>query len=221
MREKNTVGKIHRTLAIIMLMVIFFLPALPLLAQDNPQTDRTIQKGNDLYKQKQYEQAEAAYKEVLDKESTNTTAAFNKANAQFRQSKLDETKKGLDDVIMNSDNNELKGKAYYNQGVGYSTQKNLESSIDAYKNALRQNPNDNEARENLQKALMELKKRNPPPPPKENKKNQQKKQQKQQPKMDQKEAEQRLKLLEQKEKEVQQRLQNEKAKAAAGQPKDW
>ena len=122
---------------------------------------------------------------------------------------------------MNVDNSntELKGKAYYNQGVGYSTQKNLEASIEAYKNALRQNPGDNEARENLQKALMELKKRNPPPKPKENKKNQ--KQQKQQPKMNQKEAEQRLKLLEQKEKEVQQRLQNEKSKAAAGQPKDW
>jgi tetratricopeptide (TPR) repeat protein len=221
MIQRNISGNVHRTLAINLLMVIFFLPVLPLFGQDNPQTDKTIQKGNDLYKQKQYEQAETAYKEVLDKEPTNTTAAFNKANSLFRQSKLDETKKVLDDVIMNSDNTELKGKAYYNQGVGYTVQKNLEASIDAYKNALRQNPNDNEARENLQKALMELKKRNPPPPPKENKKNQQKKQQKQQPKMDQKEAEQRLKLLEQKEKEVQQRLQNAKAKAAAGQPKDW
>lgn len=197
------------------------LPDLSLYAQDNQETDKAIQKGNELYKAKQYEQAEVAYQEVLDKQKTNTTAAFNRANALFRQSKLDENKTALDDVIMNADNTnaELKGKAYYNQGVGYSTQKNLEASIDAYKNALRQNPNDNEARENLQKALMELKKRNPPPKPKENKKNQ--KQQKQQPKMNQKEAEQRLQLLEQKEKEVQQRLQNAKSKVAAGQPKDW
>jgi len=202
-------------------MTILTMPVLSLYAQQNPETDKTIQKGNDFYKAKQYEQAEAAYKEVLDKEKTNTTAAFNRANSLFRQSKLDENKTALDEVIMNTDNSntELKGKSYYNQGVGYSTQKNLEASIEAYKNALRQNPNDNEARENLQKALMELKKRNPPPKPKENKKNQ--KQQKQQPKMNQKEAEQRLKLLEQKEKEVQQRLQNEKSKAAAGQPKDW
>ena len=44
-----------------------------------------------------------------------------------------------------------------------SQQKKLEESIDAYKNALRQNPNDKEARENLQKALLELKKKTPPP----------------------------------------------------------
>jgi Ca-activated chloride channel family protein len=220
MRNEIKLLNIHRLLLTALLIPVFFLSILPINAQENPETDKTIQKGNDLYKQKQYEQAEAAYKEVLDKEKTNTTAAFNRASALYRQSKLDETKAALDEVIMNSDNIELKGKSYYNQGVGYSTQKNLEASIESYKNALRQNPGDNEARENLQKALLELKKRNPPPPPKENKKNQQK-QQKQQPKMDQKEAEQRLKLLEQKEKEVQQRLQNAKSKAGAGQPKDW
>lgn len=220
MISRNKYRNVYRILSIAVWTIS--LPNFSLKAQQNPETEKTIQKGNDLYKAKQYDQAEVAYKEVLDKEKTNTTAAFNRANALFRQSKLDENKTALDDVIMNTanSNTELKGKAYYNQGVGYSTQKNLEASIEAYKNALRQNPNDNEARENLQKALMELKKRNPPPPPKE-KKNQQKKQQKQQPKMDQKEAEQRLKLLEQKEKEVQQRLQNEKSKAAAGQPKDW
>jgi tetratricopeptide (TPR) repeat protein len=217
MSLRNKYRNISRALSIAILTAS--LPVFSLYAQENQETEKTIQKGNDFYKAKQYDQAEAVYKEVLAKEKTNTTAAFNRANVLFRQSKLDENKTALDDVIMNTDNTntELKGKAYYNQGVGYSTQKNLEASIDAYKNALRQNPNDNEARENLQKALMELKKRNPPPKPKENKK----KQQKQQPKMDQKEAEQRLKLLEQKEKEVQQRLQNEKSKASAGQPKDW
>jgi Ca-activated chloride channel family protein len=218
MSNRNKYRNGSRAVSIVILTAL--LPVLSLYAQENQETEKTIQKGNELYKAKQYDQAEAAYKEVLARDKTNTTAAFNRANVLFRQSKLDENKTALDEVIMNSDNSnsELKGKAYYNQGVGYSTQKNLEASIDAYKNALRQNPNDNEARENLQKALMELKKRNPPKP-KENKKNQ--KQQKQQPKMDQKEAEQRLKLLEQKEKEVQQRLQNEKSKASAGQPKDW
>jgi Ca-activated chloride channel family protein len=101
-----------------------------------------------------------------------------------------------------------------------SGQKKLEESIEAYKNALRRNPDDKEARENLQKALLELKKKTPPPPPppkKENKKNQQK--QKEQPQMNQKEAEQRLKLLDEKEKEIQQRMQN--AKSGAAQQKDW
>ena len=51
-------------------------------------------------------------------------------------------------------------------------QKKLEESIEAYKNALRQNTADQEARENLQNAILELKKKNPPK--KDDKKQQQK-----------------------------------------------
>jgi Ca-activated chloride channel family protein len=117
----------------------------------------------------------------------------------------------------------MKGKAFYNKGAILSQQKKLEESIEVYKNALRQNPADKEARENLQKALLELKKKNPPKKKeqKENQKKQQNQQQQPRSKMNQKEAEQRLKLLEQKEKEVQQRLQKEKSKTGGGQAKDW
>jgi Ca-activated chloride channel homolog len=185
------------------------------------ETDRIIERGNDLYKQQQYEQAELAYREALEKEKGNTKAAFNRASALIRQSKNDEAMRALDEVIMNETEKDIKGKSYYNKGVILSGQQKLDESIEAYKNALRQNPNDKEARENLQKAILEKKKRNPPPPPKENKKKQPQKQQQQQPKMNQKEAEQRLKLLEQKEKEVQQRMQKEKSKTGVPQPKDW
>lgn len=202
----------------IILSVLFFLAYLQVHAQE---TDKVIQKGNEHYRQQQYDQAEAAYNEVLIREKNNTTAAFNRASALYRQSKQEESMKVLDEVVMNTNDKELKGKSYYNKGVSLSAQKRLEESIEAYKNALRQNPSDQEARENLQKALLELKKRTPPPPPKENKKKQQQKQQQQQPKMNKQEAEQRLKLLDQKEKEVQQRMQKEKAKTGVAQPKDW
>ena len=133
--------------------------------------------------------------------------------------------KHLHDLADKTKETELRSKAYYNKGVVLSKQKKLEESIEAYKNALRQNPDDKEARENLQKALLELKKKNPPKKKeeKENKKKQEQQQQQkqQQSKMSQKEAEQRLKLLEQKEKEVQQRLQKEKSKTGGGQAKDW
>ena len=56
----------------------------------------------------------------------------------------------------------IKAKSYYNKGAILSSQKKLEESIEAYKNAFRQNPDDKEARENLQKALLELKKKTPP-----------------------------------------------------------
>jgi len=186
------------------------------------EVKRNIQKGNDLYKQQQYQQAVVAYDDALEWEANNNIAKFNKANALYRQTKNEEAQKAFDDLAFKTEDHDIKSKSYYNKGVILSGQKKLEESIEAYKNALRQNPDDKEARENLQKALLELKKNQPPPKKEENKKQQQKKQQQQQqPKMNQKEAEQRLDLLKQKEKDVQQRLQKERSKAGGGQAKDW
>lgn len=188
------------------------------------QVNKMIQAGNELYKQQQFEKAAAEYDKALAAEPANMTAKYNLANSLYKQGKQDEAAKMYSEVAKDATEPELRSKAYYNNGVILSKQKKLEESIEAYKNALRQNPDDKEARENLQKALLELKKKNPPKKEdkKENKKKQDQQQQKkqQQSKLSPKEAEQRLKLLEQKEKEVQQRLQKEKAKAG-GQGKDW
>ena len=198
------------------IVILFILKAVLLPAQE---VERTIQKGNELFKQNQYPQAEAAYTEALDKDATNAIAKYNRAIALQKQGRSDEAIRAFDDLAFKTEDREMKAKAYYNKGAILSAQKKLEESIEEYKNALRHDPGDKNARENLQKALMELKKKNPPK--KNDKKKQQKQQQKPQPKMNQKEAEQRLKLLEQKEKEVQQRLQKEKSKTGGGQPKDW
>ena len=135
----------------------------------------------------------------------------------------DEAIRVLNDLAFKSNDPSVKSKAYYNKGAILSAQKKLEESIEAYKEALRQEPSDKDARENLQKALLELKKKNQSKKEdnKKQKQQQQKQQQKPQPKMSQKEAEQRLQLLEQKEKDVQQRLQNEKSKQGGGMGKDW
>ncbi len=184
------------------------------------KTENNIQSGNTLYKEQKYDQAEIQYNDVLTKEPANTTAKFNLANTLYRRGKQDESAKKLDELIAYEKETGLRSRSFYNKGVILSAQKKLEESIEAYKNTLRLNPDDKEARENLQKALLELKKKNPPK--KEDKKKKQEQQKKQpQPKMNQKEAQQRLKLLEQKEKEVQQRMQKEKSKTGGGQIKDW
>ena len=201
------------------LMIIVFAMPLSSRAQD---TDRLIQKGNELYRQQKYREAELVYNEVLQQDPNNNTAKYNRAITIHKQNKPDESVKSFEDLALKTENKEIREKSYYNKGSILSGQKKLEESIEAYKDALRQDPNDKEARENLQKALLELKKKNPPKKDDKQKQNQQQKQQqKPQPKMNQKEAEQRLKLLEQKEREVQQRLQKEKSKSGGGQPKDW
>jgi Ca-activated chloride channel homolog len=196
--------------------ILFLFFSLTANAQ---QKEETIQRGNDYYRQQQFDKAEAEYRKVVDAQPDDHTARMNLANSLQKQGKSDEAIKLYDEVAGNTTDAAIKSKAYYNKGAVLSKQKKLEESIEAYKAALRLNPNDTQARENLQKALLELKKKNPPKQKEQKKKEQQKPQP--QPRISRKEAEQRLKLLEQKEKEVQQRLQKEKNKGGGVQTKDW
>ena len=175
--------------------------------------EQGISKGNNYYNTGQYDLAEKLYRDALKKDPDNRIAQHNLANALYRQKKYKEAADVLDGIVKDSKENMVKSAAHYNNGVIKTKQKDLEGSIEDYKNALRFNPDDNEARENLQKALLELKK----------KQQQQQQDQKQnknpQSNINQKQAEQKLKELEEKEKKIQQRMQDQKG--GTPQPEDW
>src|SRR4051812_10580109 len=192
--------------------ILLFLIILAGTQSTRAQVQGLLAQGNYYYQQSQFDLAEAQYRKALESDPNNTTAQYNLANALQMQKKYDEAIKVLAQLAANARDTGLKSRAYYNQGVAYTKLKKLEESIDSYKNALRQNPDDRDARENLEKALLELKK-------KQQDQSQQK--QKQDPKMSQKEAEQKLKLLDQKERELQQRQQNKNKKQGSGQAQDW
>ena len=176
-------------------------------------SDAALRKGNVYYRQQQYALAEQQYKEALGKAPDNTTAQYNLANALYQQKKWGEAHGVLKKLNAGTSDKALQATAHYNNGVIYTKEKALDASIEAYKASLRLKPDDKDARENLQKALLERKKQQ------EQKREQQKKQQ-QQSKMSQKEAEQKLKLLQEKEKKLQERLQKGGQKGNAL-PKDW
>jgi Ca-activated chloride channel family protein len=202
-----------KTFTIILLLMI---SAHLLIAQQN----ETIQDGNNYYRQQQFDKAADEYQKALQASPADKTAKFNLANALIRQNKAGDADKLLTELNVYGNSADLRSKATYNQGVIFSHDKKLEESIEAYEESLRLNPNDREARENLQKALLELKKKNPPKKQDDKKKQQQQQKQPPKPKLSPREAQQQLKLLEQKEKEVQERLQKN-SKTGASQPKDW
>ena len=205
--------------------------------KENP----SIANGNNLYKQNNFKQSAAEYKKALSLAPENPVANYNLGNASFKADDFETAVSSYDAAIKNS---KLKGnreKAHYNQGVSYSKQQKLAESIDAWKNALKLDPEDNEARENLQKALLEKKKQDEENKKKEDekkkddknkdknkdKKDEEKKDKEkdkpepQQPsKLNQKQVEQLLKALAQKEKELQDRMQAKNA-SPQKQDKDW
>lgn len=191
-----------------------------------------IRNGNKLYRQNSFEQSLNEYQHAVTQAPGNPLARYNLGNALFRSNKLDEALESYESTIA-SGSQPVKEKAFYNEGVTFSKQQKLQQSIDAWKNALKLDPADQEARENLQKALLEQKKQqqkddkeDKKDKKKKDKKEQDKKQQQQpQPKQPQsrlnkKQVDQLLKALAQKEKEVQQKMQANNS-SPNHQEKDW
>jgi Ca-activated chloride channel homolog len=196
-----------------------------------------IRKGNKLYKEKQFDQSQQQYQKAIEKSPGNPTSNYNLGNVQFRKNSFEDATKSYQTTIDHANDNTIKENASYNQGVALIKQKKLEESINAWKNSLKLDPNDIDARENLQKALQELKSKQPPPPPqkKDDKKDQDKKQdpqkdnkdqqnqQQQQPqsKLTKKQVDQLLKALQQRENEAQEKMNQNKAKSLSQPDKDW
>jgi Ca-activated chloride channel homolog len=198
-----------------------------------------IIKGNEAYKKNDFSSAEKSYREALKADDTNTTAHYNLGNALYRNDNADEAIQSYDNTIQNSQDNLTKEKAYYNKGVAYQKAKKLPECINAYKNALVLGPQDEEARQNLQRALIDQKQKqqqqNQKDQKQQNKNEQQKKdEQKKNPqnqnnspkpqpsKISRQDAEEKLKSLLENEKELQDKLHKIKGAASPDKPeKDW
>ncbi|ANH79717.1 hypothetical protein A8C56_00860 [Niabella ginsenosidivorans] len=189
--------------------------AIPVFAQDNGA--QSVNKGNEFFKEGKLEAAVTEYDKAVNGPA-KYVALVNKGNALYRLKKYEDAIKSyqLASDAANT-NNALRSGAFYNTGVVYSNQNKLTESIEAYKNALRLNSNDRNARENLQKALLEQKKQSGGGD--DNKEDQQKKPQ--QSKLKQKQAQNQLDKLEQKERNTQQRISEDKSQYGISNEKDW
>lgn len=184
-----------------------------------------IRKGNKLYKKGDFDKSLTEYERAIKLDPQNASANYNFGNALFRKEKWEDAEKNFDNVITTSTDNTLRQQAFYNKGVSLSKQKKLQESIEAYKNALRLNSSDEDARVNLQKALLELKKNDQSQQQSEQKQEEKPKQKEkpkpQQSKLNKKEVERLLKALHQKEQEVQQKMQKNRPRGVTPPEKDW
>lgn len=178
-----------------------------------------INKGNVAYRKGDYKIAIEAYKNALRKDPANNTARFNLANALQRQNELSEANKNYDEVVKDAPLSSLRSDANYNKALAYLKEKDLLKAINAFKESLKGNPDDDDARENLQKALNELKQQQQQSKPKnQQQQNQQQQQQKQKP-LNKDMMQQKFNELRNQEKQLQQKLQD---KNSTAQPdKDW
>ena len=190
------------------------------LAQD---VNQLLSKGNKEYTAGKFDEALKLYGKAVSKEPGNAKAAYNLANALYKKKQYDESRDAFDKLAEKTKSPSLLQHSVYNKGVVLTRSNKLEESIEAYKQAVLMDPKDADARHNLQKALLELKKKQPPQKQKEN--NQQQKQQQkpkqQQSKLTKKQVENLLKALQQKERDVQKRATQNRSRASSQPEKDW
>ena len=126
---------------------------------------KEIRKGNRLFKEGNYKEAEVEYRKALIKDSLSLAGNYNLANVMMQQEdaanaeliygKLGDTISKLPQEVDWKNNsvkverkNTLAPDYYHNLGNSFLAQKRYQEAVDAYKNALRRNPGDNETREN-------------------------------------------------------------------------
>jgi Ca-activated chloride channel family protein len=203
---------------------------------DNRQARKLIRKGNALYRADKRQEAQVDYLKAYRADSTDARVQYNLATSMFPQDYKLVQKERCDTMAMmferaaQAETNPLrKAKAYHNEGVAYQGVKDFGKAIEAYKNALRCNPNDDESRYNLVLCQRQLKNQgggnNNQQQDKQDKQDQQDKQQQQQqqdkqekqkkqdqqqqqqePPMSKENAEQLLNAAMQREKETQKRM---------------
>ena len=230
--ERVNPGKRKKTVRIQSALLLIAFCLLPFLtfAQDDKAT---IKKGNEAYNKNEFDKAAEQYQKVTTKKPDNATAQYNLGNALYKSDKKEEAVSAYESATTNATSKNEKSKAFYNKGVVLQNDKKLPECISAYKNALKLDPQDEDARQNLQKALQQLKqqeqknnKEQKKPKEDEKKKEQQKQKEQEQPKpqpskITKKDAEEKLKALLQQEKNLQDKLRKVNTASPNKPEKDW
>jgi len=147
----------------LILYSLFFF-SLAIFAQDK---DKNLPKGNEEFEAKKYTDAEANYRISQSKEPKKGIASYNLGNAIYRQNQASEAKYSYLKAIEKTKIRGEKHQAFHNLGNVFMKEKDYSQAVEAYKNALRNNPEDEETRYNYALAKKMLKEN---PPKKEDKK---------------------------------------------------
>ncbi len=129
-------------------------------AQDK-EKDNHLPKGNESFAEKKYADAEAEYRISESKNPKKAIASYNLGNAVYRQNQSGEAKYHYAKALKNAKTRAEKYQAFHNIGNTLMKDKDYAGAAEAYKNALRNNPADEETRYNYALAKKMLKD-NPP-----------------------------------------------------------
>ena len=148
-----------------------FLGLIAVKAQESLNT--LIFRGNRSFDKQKYGEATSTFSEAVKKNEKDFGAHYNLGNSLYKIKKYDEAIAEYQKAQKNTNNKDEKAASYYNEGNAHLQNGDGEKAVNAYKNALKFDPDNEAILKNLQIAKKKQKQ-------KDNKQNQQNQQQNQQ-----------------------------------------
>ena len=130
------------------LLILFVV--FGVLSSQAQQERKFIREGNELFEKQDFEKAEVEYRKAADKKNESFEAAFNMADALYKQKKYDEALQQFSALAKQQTDKQRLGEIYHNIGNTLLSMEKTEESIEAYKESLRNRPDSEQTKYNLE-----------------------------------------------------------------------
>ena len=151
-----------------MLFIVFGITSGALIAQEDKEKLKELKESQELLsdaslalQKEEFPSAEADYRKAIALNPGDETGKYNLGTAYYGKSKNAEALNRFKQAASVATAKSKKHKAYHNLGNTYMNEKQYAEAVESYKNALRNDPTDEESRYNLALAK-DLLEKNPP-----------------------------------------------------------
>ena len=135
---------------------LFALPAIAVwLIVCGPTPDQVNDPAHKPYASGDYEAALDVYEEARDRAPKSGEPYYNVGNTLYRMESFEESLKEYDDALKYAQG-DLRSRGFFNRGNAAFRTQQYAQAVEAYKEVLRMNPDDLDAKHNLELALKQL-----------------------------------------------------------------
>ena len=190
--------------------ILFAFVATSLIAQRDYRD--YLRGGNKLYTDSLFEKSEVQYRKALEKDANGIDALYNLGNSLLLQQKAKDAMDQYQIAEKRSDDPAKLAQIHHNMGIIHHAGKDYAAAVEAYKQSLRENPNDHETRYNLALAMRQLKEQQQQNQQEQQENKEEKKEQQEQQQQNQQEQNQNKEEQKEQEEQQEQQQQNQQEK---------
>ena len=156
MKTKHPFFPIPGTLLVLFLALSAAFPAQGQSRKDIAKKD-LLKQGNRMYKRAEYDRADSLYAQAVALDTTYATGWYNLGNSLYLGGDAAQAQAAWMKSLFNTPQDDQRAPVLYNLGGVEMDKKNYAEAIKLYKDALRRDPSDEQARYNLALAQQLLK----------------------------------------------------------------